>query len=73
MPVPDSTYERLRDLFLGDAIEPGAAITEATLAQRLGVSRTPIREGLKRLEQDGLIERSGRGVRVKERSPEEIL
>lgn len=71
--MADSTYERLRELFLGDTIEPGAAITEATLAQRLGVSRTPIREGLKRLEQDGLIERSGRGVRVKERGPEEIL
>lgn len=69
----NSTYTRLRELILSDALGPGEAFTEATLAERLGVSRTPIREGLKRLEQDGLIERSGRGMRIKERSPEEIL
>jgi DNA-binding GntR family transcriptional regulator len=71
--VTESTYDRLRDLVLASTLEPGATFTEATLAQRLGVSSTPVREGLKRLEQDGLVERSGRGVRLKERSPEEIL
>jgi DNA-binding GntR family transcriptional regulator len=71
--VRDSTYQRLRDLILSNELDQGEAFTEAMLAQRLGVSRTPIREGLKRLEQDGLVERSGRGVRIKERSPEEIL
>jgi DNA-binding GntR family transcriptional regulator len=46
---------------------------EAALAARLGVSRTPIREALRRLEQDGLVERTSRGTRVVERSPEQIL
>lgn len=71
--VKDSTYQRLRELILSDELPPDEPFTEGTLAQRLGVSRTPIRESLKRLEQDGLIERYGRGMRIKERSPEEIL
>jgi DNA-binding GntR family transcriptional regulator len=37
------------------------------------VSRTPVREALKRLEQDGLVQRTERGLVVRERSPEEIL
>jgi len=71
--VTDSTYERLRELIFSNELEAGEALTEATLASKLGVSRTPVREGLTRLEQDGLVERFARGVRVKERSPEEIL
>ncbi len=71
--MTDSTYERLRELIFSNELEAGETFTEATLATRLGVSRTPIREGLTRLEQDGLVERFARGVRVKERSPEEIL
>lgn len=68
-----STYDRLLDLIVGTSLEPGAALTETALAEKLHVSRTPIREALKLLEQDGLVERSGRSVRIKERSPEEIL
>lgn len=71
--VAASTYDRLLDLLFSDAIEPGAALTETALATKLHVSRTPVREAIKLLEQDGLVERSGRGVRVKERGPEEIL
>jgi DNA-binding GntR family transcriptional regulator len=46
---------------------------ETALAQWCQVSRTPIREALTRLEQDGLLERTYRGLVVRERSPEEIL
>ncbi len=68
-----STYDRLRELLLSSGVDAGQALTETALATKLHVSRTPVREALKQLEQDGLVERSGRGVRVKERSPEEIL
>ena len=54
-------------------LEPGIPLVEAQLAEWCGVSRTPIREALTRLQHDGLIERSDRGLVVRQRSPEEIL
>jgi DNA-binding GntR family transcriptional regulator len=50
--------------------EAGARLTERGLAARLDVSPTPVREALRRLEQDGLVERvSPRELRVVEHSP----
>lgn len=66
-------YERIKQAILDATFEPGAPLVEATIAKRFGVSRTPIREALLRLEQDGIVERSDRGLRVRERSPEEVL
>jgi DNA-binding GntR family transcriptional regulator len=66
-------YELIRDAIFNGVYEPGAPLIEVALAEQLGVSRTPIREALTRLEQDGLVERGGRGLIVRERSPEEIL
>lgn len=66
-------YERLRTDIVEGQFEPGAALVEVSLAERYGTSRTPIREALRRLEQDGLVERGARGMCVRARSPEEIL
>lgn len=66
-------YERLLQEVLRGEILPGEALTEMALAERLQVSRTPVREALTRLEQDGLVQRTSRGMVVRERSPEEIL
>ncbi|MGD9988291.1 GntR family transcriptional regulator [Pseudonocardia sp.] len=66
-------YERLRDAIVSGALEPGAQLVESALAEWCGVSRTPVREALSRLEQDGLVRRGERGLVVRERSPEEIL
>ena len=71
MSVP--VYDQLRALILSDEFGPDTMLVETALATRLGVSRTPIREALRRLEQDGLVERTSRGTRVVERSPEQIL
>jgi DNA-binding GntR family transcriptional regulator len=54
-------------------LEPGQQLVETALAEWCQVSRTPIREALSRLVQDGLAERSDRGLIVRRRSPEEIL
>jgi DNA-binding GntR family transcriptional regulator len=71
-PLPDP-YEQLKEaIYLGD-LKPGQHMVETTLAQSFRVSRTPIREALTRLEQDGLVVRTGTGLTVRERSPGEVL
>ncbi|NML46247.1 GntR family transcriptional regulator [Ramlibacter sp. G-1-2-2] len=47
---------RLREMILAGELAPGARIAELALVERLGVSRTPIRAALMRLEQEGLLE-----------------
>ncbi|MHB1873409.1 MAG: GntR family transcriptional regulator [Streptosporangiaceae bacterium] len=69
----ESVYEAIRSDILNARLLPGVVISESALAVQLGVSRTPIREALFRLEQDGLLTRGPRGMEVRERSPEEIL
>ncbi len=66
-------YEQLRGEIVSGRLESGAPLVEATVAARYGTSRTPVREALRRLEQDGLVERGDRGLRVRARGPEEIL
>lgn len=50
-----STLQRIRQLIVHGRLAPGSRIIEADLAKRLGVSRTPVREALYRLQQDGYI------------------
>lgn len=47
--LPDHTYERLRDLIVRGRIPPGTRVRETEVAVRFGVSRTPVREALRRL------------------------
>lgn len=71
--MPSGVYERLRDDIVTGKFNAGDPLVETALASLYGVSRTPIREALRRLEQDGLVERGSRGMQVRSRSPEEIL
>ncbi|HEY0186833.1 MAG TPA: GntR family transcriptional regulator [Cellulomonas sp.] len=66
-------YADLRRDVLDGAFEPDDLLQESTLAARYRVSRTPVREALARLEQDGLLERAPRGYRVRSGSPEDVL
>ncbi|HEY1823809.1 MAG TPA: GntR family transcriptional regulator [Trebonia sp.] len=66
-------YEMMKQAILRGELEPGQQLIETALAEWCQVSRTPIREALSRLVQDGLAERSDRGLIVRRRSPEEIL
>jgi DNA-binding GntR family transcriptional regulator len=55
----------LREQILGGEVPPGARLGEVELAERLGVSRTPVREALSRLAAEGLVEITpNRGARV---------
>jgi DNA-binding GntR family transcriptional regulator len=52
--LAESAYERLRDAIFSGAIPPGARLSVPTLAARLGVSRSPVREAIARLCQERL-------------------
>jgi DNA-binding GntR family transcriptional regulator len=52
----DQAYVRLRDAILDGTLEPGEQLKDAELSEWLGLSRTPIREALARLEEYGLVE-----------------
>ncbi len=60
----DKVYHRLRAAILRLEMRPGAAIEEASLAEDLRVSRTPVREAIIQLIADGLVVRDGRIARV---------
>lgn len=59
MSLAERAYQHLRDAVVEGALTPGERVTERGLAERLSVSPTPIREAIKRLEADGLLERLG--------------
>jgi GntR family transcriptional regulator of vanillate catabolism len=52
----------LRDMVLSGELAPGERQPEVQLSERLGLSRTPLREALTRLEQEGLLERAPTGL-----------
>lgn len=52
---PEQVYTRLRDLIVQGLLAPGSRIVETEIASRLGVSRTPVREALQRLQQEGYV------------------
>lgn len=54
-------YDTLRGMAISYQFKPGERISEIELAQRLGVSRTPVREALNRLVTDGFLVPSTRG------------
>ncbi len=49
-------YQELREQIVGGKLAPGAPLVEAKISEELGVSRTPVREALRLLEQDGLVD-----------------
>jgi DNA-binding GntR family transcriptional regulator len=66
-------HERLRDDIVSGVLRPGEQLVEARLAAELGVSKTPVREALIRLQRDGLVAiEPYRGARVLEPSPHDI-
>ena len=55
-PLHEEAVDRLRDLIVRGELAPGARLNERVLTARLGVSRTPLREAIKLLATEGLVE-----------------
>ena len=62
--LADRVFEKLEDDIIHGIYPRGTVLTEMKLVEQLGVSRTPIREALRRLEQERLIEETGKGSLV---------
>jgi GntR family transcriptional regulator, rspAB operon transcriptional repressor len=72
--VTDWVYEELKGAIVDLRLAPGEPLREATLAEQLGVSKTPIREALTRLEQEGLVETTSfKGAVVSSYSRQDLL
>jgi DNA-binding GntR family transcriptional regulator len=73
IPVRERAYECLKSAILSGRFNPGKRLTEEHLAKEMGVSRTPVREALHKLESEGLIKPlETRGFIVSKDSREEI-
>jgi DNA-binding GntR family transcriptional regulator len=71
--IKDVVYERLREALVDLTFAPGEPLREAALGKSLGVSKTPIREALVRLESDGLVELAPyRGARARSYSADDL-
>jgi DNA-binding GntR family transcriptional regulator len=71
--TPDGVYRLLRAAILDGTVPPGGPLREAHIAADLGISRSPLREALTKLEDEGLIEKIPfRGAFVAEVSAEEV-
>lgn len=55
LPLRDVVFQTLRQAILRGELEPGERLMEIHLAKRLGVSRTPVREAIRKLELEGLV------------------
>ena len=63
-PSPTDAYSMILDAIDVGTYRPGDRLVESELAERLGVSRTPVREALQRLETQSLLARDGRSLIV---------
>lgn len=67
-------YERLKDAIRNANLPPGEPLSENRISRMLGISRTPVREALQKLSQEGLVEIiPGRAVRVANRSFKDVV
>ena len=55
-PLSEQVYERLRETIVFGQVAPGTALHEPSITQQFGISRTPVREALLRLRDEGLLE-----------------
>ncbi|MDH6630415.1 DNA-binding GntR family transcriptional regulator [Streptomyces sp. LBL] len=69
----DQAYSAIREAIVTGVLKRGEKVTERGLAESLNISATPVREALRRLDQDRLVERTGpRSVRITQFGEEEL-
>lgn len=77
LPLRDVVFNTLRQAILTGELKPGERLMEIHLANRLGVSRTPIREAIRKLELEGLVtmipRRGAEVARITEKSMKDVL
>ena len=71
--LADQVFEKLEEDILSGRIPHGQVFTENELSAKMGVSRTPIREALVRLEQERLISDTGKGIKILGVTKEDLL
>lgn len=69
----EAIFTVLRREILTGVHPPGTALREVGLSERFGVSRTPVREALSRLQHERLLERASRGLQVPRIDPQEVI
>lgn len=73
-PLRDVIFETLRKAIINGEIKPGERLMEVAIAEQMGVSRTPVREAIRRLEAEGLVTMVPRkGTHVSELSAKDII
>ena len=77
LPLRDVVFNTLRTSILTGELKPGERLMEIHLADKLGVSRTPIREAIRKLELEGLVlmipRKGAEGADISEKSLKDVL
>lgn len=77
LPLRDVVFKKLRQAILTGELKPGERLMEIRLAEKLGVSRTPIREAIRKLELEGLVvmtpRRGAEVAEITEKSLKDVL
>ena len=77
LPLRDVVFNILRQAILKGELEPGERLMEVSLAGKLGVSRTPVREAIRKLELEGLVlmipRRGAEVARISEKNMKDVL
>ncbi len=71
-PLRDQTYDALKDAIISGLLKPGDRLVEQQVADRLGLSRIPVREAFRRLQQEGYLVATKSGLVVREVSLQEL-
>ncbi len=71
--LADDVYDQILSAIVNGQIEPGERLIQEKIAAQINISRTPVREALLRLEQDGILEQTGRkGFSIRQISSAEV-